>query len=486
MAELTISFRLLETLTSALYEDPIILFREYVQNSLDAYNYEVNNDKSKAMDDFFVNIKIDKDNSNIEIIDNGYGIREEEFLTKMRLIGESDKKKLEDQIGFRGIGRLSAMPLCKQLVFENKPKGTNKRLIFTWDGEKFNDLLNKGEDFDATLDEITTNSREDYDGDIDDHYFKVKIHRYQEAIEDLLKSKNFKGRLCTLLPLRYSPKFTKQNQIKNKYYDFMGQSLYKFSCSVELDHQELYKPYTDKDILASGIVFWDLIFPSEEGNDSGERIGILWFTFNHVIKALPKDSPYGILVRSKNMLMGDQYSLADDVIRSKSDYITTPRELTQALNGVCGEMLINYDKLNDNARRDWFKIDKESIKLRHIIVEFMRRLHIYRYAASDYFGDKKKETSEERLIEAYKGLITNYDPDKFLPDIKKLEKEIEASKEVFKFAEDDIPRFPITIKRFYDRMMNCLYEYFLDRDRIREFIEVRTFIKKCLNKETKS
>ena len=35
MAEPTVSLRLLETLTSALYEDPIILFREYVQNSLD-------------------------------------------------------------------------------------------------------------------------------------------------------------------------------------------------------------------------------------------------------------------------------------------------------------------------------------------------------------------------------------------------------------------------------------------------------------------
>lgn len=29
--------RLLETLTSALYEDPIVFFREYVQNSADAF-----------------------------------------------------------------------------------------------------------------------------------------------------------------------------------------------------------------------------------------------------------------------------------------------------------------------------------------------------------------------------------------------------------------------------------------------------------------
>jgi molecular chaperone HtpG len=485
MAEPTISFRLLETLTSALYEDPIILFREYVQNSLDAYNNETNNDKAKIMADFEVNINIDRDRFNIEIKDNGYGIKEEEFLYKMRLIGESDKKKLEDQIGFRGIGRLSAMPLCRQLVFENKPPGIKRRLIFSWDGKKFNDMLNRGADIDATLDQITSSSSEDYDGNVDDHYFKVKIHGYQEAIKDVLKSDTFQDRLCTLLPLKYSPKFTKQNQIKKKYHDFMGHNLDKFSCSVKLDGQELCKPYTDNDIRASGIVFWDLLYPSMEKNASSEKIGILWFTFDRVIKARPKDSPHGILVRSKNMLMGDQYALANDVTRSKSDYIATPRELMQALNGVCGEMLINSDKLRDNARRDWFKIDEESIKLRHIIVEFMRRLHNYRYAASEYFSDKKKEKRQEKLIEAYKGLITNYDPDKFIPDINKLKKEIEASKEVFEFADDDIPTSPITVKRIYDRIMKCLYEYFSAKNKKKVFIAVRTTVKKYLTQEPK-
>jgi molecular chaperone HtpG len=452
---------------------------------LDAYNNEVNNDKAKVMDDFCVNIETDKDRFNIKIVDNGYGIREEDFLLKMKLIGESDKKRLEDQIGFRGIGRLSAMPLCKQLVFENKPPGINKRLTFTWDGEKFNHLLNKGADIGATLGEITSDSSVDYDGDVGDHYFKVEINGYQEEIKDLLKSETFQDRLCTLLPLRYSPKFTKQNQIENKYHDFMGHSLDKFSCSVNLDGQELYKPYTDKDILASNIVFWDLIYPGTEENASAEKIGILWFTFDSVIKARPKDSPYGILVRSKNMLMGDQYALATDAVRSKSEYITTFRELTQALNGVCGEMLINYEPLRDNARRDWFRIDEKSIKLRHIIVEFMRRLHTYRYAASSYFSQKRK-VEEESIIEAYKGLITNYDPDKFVPDIHRLRKEIEASKEVFRFADTDIPTLQITVKRFYDRLMKCLYEYFSSRDKIGEFIDIRTAVKKDFTQESKS
>ena len=481
MAEPIISLRLLETLTTALYEDPIVLFREYVQNSLDAYIEATREDKSKEFDGFSVEIKIDKKNSNIEIRDNGYGIQEKDFPTKMKRIGESDKK--EDQIGFRGIGRLSAMPLCKELIFENKPQGINKRLIFQWDGELFTTLLNKGQDINASLGDLTFNSIEDYDGTIDDHYFRVEIRGYKDQIDDLLKSKDFIDRLSTLLPLRYLTEFKKRKEIEKKYQEFMGQSLNKYTCSVRLDNKELYKPYNDKHILKSGIVFWELKYPGKVEKVPDEKIGILWFTFNHLIKALPKDGPYGILVRSKNMLMGDRYSLASDANRSKTDYITTFRELAQTLNGVCGEMLIDY-KLNDNARRDWFKIDEKSLKLRQIIVEFMKRLHIYRYAASNYFSGKEK--MEEKLIEAYKGLITNYDPDKLISDVNKLKREMEASKKVFEFADEDIPTLSPTIKRFYERLIAGLYKYFSDKGKIEEFIKVRKFIKEYLNTEPES
>ncbi|MFC1914582.1 ATP-binding protein, partial [Chloroflexota bacterium] len=468
-------------LTSALYEDPIILFREYAQNSLDAY-IDATRDKSKEFEDFSVEIKIDNKNTNIEIRDNGYGIQEKNFLTEMKRIGESNKKV--DQIGFRGIGRLSAMPLCKELIFENKPQGINKRLIFKWDGETFNKLLNKGQDINASLDDLTSfNPNEKYDGNIDDHYFKVEIRGYKEAIDELLKSKEFIARLSVLLPLRYSPDFKKQEEIKKKYQEFMGQSLNKYTCNVRLDKKELYKPYNDTHILKSGIRFWELIYPGKGEKVPDEKIGILWFTFNQVIKALPKDAPYGISVRSKNMLMGDRYSLASDASRSKTDYITTFRELAQTLNGVCGEMLIDH-KLNDNARRDWFKIDEESIKLRQIIVEFMRRLHTYRYAASNYFTGKEKK--EEKLIEAFKGLITNYEPDKFISDVNKLKKEIEASKKVFEFADEDIPTLSPSLKRFYERLMTGLYKYFSEKGEIEEFIKARKYLKEYLNTEPKS
>jgi len=49
MAKVKMSVRFLETITSALYDEPLILFREYIQNSIDAYNAEIMSDSNKTI-----------------------------------------------------------------------------------------------------------------------------------------------------------------------------------------------------------------------------------------------------------------------------------------------------------------------------------------------------------------------------------------------------------------------------------------------------
>jgi molecular chaperone HtpG len=474
--------RILETLTTALYEDPIIIFREYVQNSLDAYNMILDQNPSNELNDFCVKINFNGDKV-IEIFDNGYGIPENEFLKKMTLIGSSGKHKSLNQIGFRGIGRLSAMPLCKNLKFTNKPMGSEQIYIFCWDGQKFSELLEQDDesDFESVLDDITSYEKKQYDGNENDHFFKVEIIEYKEEINELLNSTDLKDRLSFILPLRYSPNFSKQEIIRSNYNKYMGQSLDRFSIDVILNKENLYKPYSDDDILESDIIFWKLQYPSKKTDVPGEKIGLLWFSFNRTIKARNKNEISGILVRSKNMLMGDRYSLANAVTRSKSDYITTHNELTLALKGITGEMLIHSPKLNDNARRDWFRIDEASIELRNIIGSFMKGLHTYRYAASYYFSDKENDKNQEKLIKAYNELTGGYKPEKFIDDIRQFKEEIQTKKNNFEFAEEDFPLLSITLKKFYDRLIKCLRVYFLNKKDLEEFIKIRTFIKKELN-----
>jgi hypothetical protein len=488
MAVIRMGLRLLETLTSALYEDPIILFREYVQNSVDAYNRARNDDPSKEFDGFYIDISINKELKNITITDNGYGIPENDFNIKMTSIGDSDKSKYGDQIGFRGIGRLSGMPFCDKLIFTNKPAGSNKYFVFSWDGNRFHELLNSEEDheLEAAIGLISDSSDKNYDGNSNDHFFKVEILGYKEEIIELANSQDFEYRLSMMLPLKYHPEFTSKELIKDKYLKEMGESLDKYSFVVKCNDNYLYKPYRESNILESGIYFWPLIRKSPSKGIPGEKMGILWFTFNRKVTANSNSEPYGILVRSKNMLMGNNNALANAIEKNKDDYITTYRELSQTLQGVYGEMLINSPSLNDNARRDWFKIDTASIELRDIISNFMKHLYEYRKIASKAFNEIEKDKNKEKLTKAFTELTSNYQPESFVNDFYKQKDQQKADQpeSIFEYADEDIPYSSVTIKRFYDKLAKGIKEFYLNRDDLQEFLKLRAYIKKYMNKES--
>lgn len=488
MSNIRMGLRLLETLTSALYEDPIVLFREYIQNSVDAYTGATRDTPENCMNDFHVDIKIDKENKGITFLDNGYGIPSDEFVSKMRSIGDSRKGSHIDQIGFRGIGRLSAMPFCDSLVFENKVKGSAQIQRFSWSGQAYAHLLlqERDQDLSAAINEISQSSEAIYDGDVSDHFFKVSIVHYHEEIDELINSEDFVKQLSMVLPLRYSPTFTAQKLIKQEYEKLMNKSLDCFGYDIRLNDDPLYKPYEDRHILESEIVFWPLQFKAKSDDLPAEKIGLLWFTFNRRVTANPTSEPRGIMVRSKNMLVGNNDSLADAVSVNSRDYVATYRELTQSLAGVYGEMLLYTSSLEDNARRDWFKISASSIELRGIIAEFLRRLIAYRYAASKAFNDRSSVKKKQSLITTYTELTQGIKQEQFLSQFYVQEQLPERDRDaIFEYADDDLPRASISIKRFYDKTLGALRDFYAEENDLQNFFKIRAYLKKKLNEETK-
>ena len=473
--------RLLETLTSALYEDPIVFFREYVQNSADAFIRH-------RVDGFRIDISIDKETKSIVFKDNGMGIPFDKFEKKMKDIGKSDKSNSIDQIGFRGIGRLAAMPFCSELVFKNKFEGESCVQVFTWNGDRYNMLLSQDtgeDDLNKAVNEITSNIEIPYDGDKKDHFFIVEIKTYSEEIEELIESPDFELKLCRLLPLKYSENFSSKNEIHEHYEEFMGEGLDKFEFNIYLNDVQLYKPYVQDNVLESDIVFWDLYFDQVSPVMPREKIGGLWFTFNRKVSSNPVNSPRGIYVRSKNMLLGNEYAIADAVTKRNDDYVATYRELTQTLNGVYGELLIDTSRLSDNARRDWFRIDKASNELRIILTDYLRKLKAYRYAASQAFNDKHAKAKRERVINAYMSLTGGFDSSKFEKEFYN-EEEASSVDKYFIYADDDIPRFSASSKKFYEKIIVGLKQYCIEtkgEDAIEEIIKIRTFLKKYLNSD---
>ena len=97
----------LESLTSGMYSDPYVVFREYIQNAADpiddAYNARV---LIRGYDK--INISVSPLERLIIVEDNGLGIPYEKAEKALVSIGNSQKTS-ESSRGFRGIGRLSAL-----------------------------------------------------------------------------------------------------------------------------------------------------------------------------------------------------------------------------------------------------------------------------------------------------------------------------------------------------------------------------------------
>ena len=473
----------LETITVALYENPIILFREYVQNSLDAYN-RAKDDGENPIKGFHVAINIDKKCKKIVIKDNGYGIKtcgikkDELFQNKMLSLGGSDKARdREKYIGFRGIGRISGLAFCKKLTFRNKVKNSDKIQECIWEGEKYRNLLNdedSKDDLQTIIDEIVDIHEVTGDGTANEHFFEVILEEYSTEIEEMMEDEKFEEKLTRMLPLKYKEDFDGAKKIVSKYNAFMKESIERFMISVKRNGVDLVKSYDDKFILGSDIVFWEIRGKQKRDGAVGDKIGLLWFTFDKHLKANTNNEYYGILTRSKNVLMGTNDTFAQVADNNKL-YITTFREMAQALRGVCGELLINSSFLRDNSRLDWFLPDPHSIDLNNIITDFMRRLHNYRYCASRYFRSKpskKKEDLKKTLDELVNIKNNQIDYSYFYK--KEIAEERTLDGELF--SEQDIPHENQSMKKCYDVLMKIIEKYF---DKIKKrvlFFQLRAYL----------
>ena len=129
----------LESLTSGMYSDPYVVFREYIQNSVDSIDTAIEKGIIRIGEDQIV-VQLRPTEQEIIIRDNGTGIEQNEAEKVLISIGNSQKAS-DSSRGFRGIGRLAALSYCKQLVFQTSYPGENKATIITIDANKLSKLL---------------------------------------------------------------------------------------------------------------------------------------------------------------------------------------------------------------------------------------------------------------------------------------------------------------------------------------------------------
>lgn len=339
----------IEHLTTAMYENTNIIFREYIQNSADSIDKAIKNGILKK-EEACIDIDIDSKKRIITIYDNATGISKDLFASKLLSIADSDKNRNEDK-GFRGIGRLGGLACCQKLIFSSSYKGESVKSIMEWDAKKLRDVINDSKQKPSAsdlVDMVTSFYEEDYDED--EHFFEVKLIDIINENNELLDEANVCDYLQAVAPVPYQigfvfqskiRRYVKQNNLKLDEYKILvnGSQIFKGYTS------NLYEGTVEKKTVYDSVV--DLEFKEFYAEDNA-LLCWMWYGITKFEKQIPAlNKMRGIRLRKENIQVGN------------SETMSYPRFFKEPRGNYyfIGEIFATHADLIPNARRDYFNIN---------------------------------------------------------------------------------------------------------------------------------
>ena len=351
----------LESLTTGMYSDPKIVYREYIQNSVDSLETAVLSNLLEPQG-MRIDIVVNEEDSYIYIRDNGLGIPSDKAKETLMNVGSS-KKRHSNNRGFRGIGRLGGMSYCDTLIFTTSAENETVKTIVSFDCKKLRTLLIPGQYEDMSLSdvlgEITTVTTDEEKAE--KHYFLVEM-KGVSGFSDLLDIRSVRSYISQVAPLPYQSRhFIYANQL-HQYLESNGYIVEEFPIFVgdsESDLEPLYKPnrsrfHSDRNKMKVDEIYKMQYF---DVTIDGELYALGWYGDCNWYGSLSEHEISGLRVRKGNILIGDNKTL-NNIFREAR------------FNGwTQGELFILTDRLIPNARRDDFEQNEAYFKLLNALSE---------------------------------------------------------------------------------------------------------------------
>ena len=328
---------LLGLVTTGMYDDPLAMYREYIQNAADAVAGNVVPGRAKVV------IAIDVTERRIRIRDNGPGLSREEALERLLPIGRSDKT-LGIYRGFRGVGRLAGLAFAKTVSFTTRARENQAVTRITWHSDRLPELTSTESELEpAILDciDVETLPGSGYP----EHFFDVELgHVARHSTGPLLNRdavRNYIGEVC---PVPLSPEFPFAEKIVGLF-DGVETPL-TLQVRLDGDPTPIERPYKESIWLSASneanfTEFQVVRIPSVD--DSGEA-AVGWIAHSSYLGAIPKEERVrGIRARVGNIQIGGE-AVFDDLFTE------------ERFNRWCvGELHILDSRIIPNARRDYFE-----------------------------------------------------------------------------------------------------------------------------------
>ncbi len=442
----------IENLTTGMYEDLKIIYREYIQNAADAIDKAVQEGLIQK-EDAVIEIDIDKSKRWICICDNGTGISREAFKKIMSSIADSEKDKTKEK-GFRGIGRLGGLAFCDTLIFSCTAAGEAYQSICTWDAKRLREILADRENNveAAELVELVT-SYEEKPWEEEEHFFCVEMLDVTDSAADqLLDEDEIKKYLRNVAPVPYdTAKFMFAEGI-TQYAEEQGFTIDTYPITVNGDRlykhyvNALYEGQSSKDRKRCDEL-QDVAF-EVFNNAKGECLAWMWYGVSRFEKQIQSINPMrGIRLRKGNIQIGDENCLSK-----------LYKERRGPLYFV-GEVFAVHPDLIPNARRDYFNINdtckefEDALKplFKETFYEIYHKANEYKKALEQQDElekaeiDYEKRDSKRDFIDAEERKNT----ERLLAE--KREKAEKAKRKLEKLKKDDTNPVLQKIYRAYDK-----------------------------------
>lgn len=245
--EIVVGKELLEIASTSMYVNPLSIFREYMQNAVDAIDDAVALGLLPSIIDGRIEINLHHIDRRVVIRDNGTGVSNKEFPARMLSIGASEKRG-SDARGFRGVGRLAALGYVQQLLFRSRARGDDEIMEATWDGRVVKRMLASTDsetDLRAVVREAVTLKRLDSDN-YPAQFFEVELIKPRRIANDRLLNEQeieaFIGQVC---PCPFSPEFSFGREIA-ALLALHGKSGDSYKIHINGAEEPVYRPYRDE------------------------------------------------------------------------------------------------------------------------------------------------------------------------------------------------------------------------------------------------
>lgn len=422
----------IDSITLSMYEDPRIVYREYIQNSADQIDTAVENGVLDSYESGIVEINIDKPNRIVSIEDNATGIESARVENVLKNIAQSSKKRDKNK-GFRGIGRLGGIAYCDKLIFETSFKGESIKSILTWDSLKLKQIINdrtKNEEATEVIDLVT--NIETASENEEAHYFKVILQGVNN--DNLLSIEDVREYLSMVAPVAYQRHFIFKNLI---YEQLSTDNVPIDEYNIFVNNDKLEKAYTTSIYEGFGHEKKKIdqitelkFFPVQDRH--GNLLAYGWYGVSNFEKQIPSvNIARGIRLRKGNIQIGTNDTLIKFFKEQRGN------------NYFFGEVFVLDKELIPNARRDYF-VDNEALKrfeiaLTHAIKEPLHKLY---YFASNVRSASKKIEQLNNFKEEFEkkssqlGFSNHEEKEKYVEKFEQLkERAIQGERELKKLQE---------------------------------------------------